>query len=186
MMKDWIQNFVIDYKICPFAKASTHQVYTWQSEGLYDDESGETIKDMIEHIVESLDASEDYRHNAFISFPFVEPFRDFELFRHFYFAATEEIETVGNDFDVDTEGHSAQAFLFHPQAAGTIHDPFAANYRFRSPFPAFHLIRRRDLDLERKSNSHVSKNIFERNEEKFANPQMMKEMRELLDSYKSS
>jgi hypothetical protein len=190
-MMRWINEYIIDHKICPFAKKSSYEVHVWPFDNLEGANARLqhcNIMEFFHERVRSLSAKQKegvVRPNEFVCFPYISEFEDYDTFRAFYLFFMETQETVGGDFDVHNSEIDAQAFLFHPEAKGNKNDPNAANFRFRSPWPTFHIISKKDLDKERKGSDGVGRNIFLRNERKFQDPKSKRNFEDILETFRA-
>jgi hypothetical protein len=193
-MKRWIKDYVIDHKICPFAKKSAYDVHVWphremvsasENDG-YTSHAGNVVEFMNERVsILSAKQKEIFRPNEFLCFPYISEFEDYDTFKAFYFFVVDSLETVGGDFDVHNLEIDVQAFLFHPKARGNRTDPDAENFRFRCPWPSFHLIAKKDLDKERKGNEDVGLNIFLRNERIFQDPKSRRKLEKIVETFQT-
>lgn len=171
-MVQWINQFVIEKKICPYAKGSSYDVHVWPYDSMIhssdDDETSvlEFASQHLENLTKKIPAGQGViRPNMFLTFPNIDEFdQDFPTFFGFYQAMLEVFPTVGGDADCTTsEATEFQAFAFHPQYVGSKNNPFDENLRFQSPWPSIHFIAKPDLEKERSKATDVSKRIFDKN-----------------------
>jgi hypothetical protein len=152
----WIQQYVIGFNLCPFAKKSAYNVEVFESEGGATSQS--EIVDFIQekvHELSSLDSSSsDSRPNLMLVFPTIPEFVDYTHFMQFY-DSLEYWQLEDADLKYNPDSMDAKVFLFdfHPQA----------DMRFKTPFPTLHLIRSCDLDAARMGGIKVSQRISDNN-----------------------
>ena len=121
-MKKWIQSYIIDHELCPFAKKSDYRIAIWPHNCVDDMNGVESfMQNEIEKLLKVSDSQK--RPNTFIIFPFVQEFKDdFVQFKAFDWKL--------NLYFDDTYSGLVQFFPFH--MVGT-------NLSFKTPWPTIHI-----------------------------------------------
>lgn len=145
-MNKWIQSYVIDHDLCPFAKKSDYRIAIWPHDCVDDMNEVETfIQNEIEKLLKVSDSQK--RPNTFIIFPLVQEFRN-------NFAKFEAFDRKLYLYFDDTYSGLVQFFPFH--MVGT-------NLSFKTPWPTIHILRKDNLDKVRQGGTKVSKAVAAKN-----------------------
>lgn len=133
-MKKWIQSYIIDHELCPFAKKSDYRIEIWPHDCVDDMNGVETfIRNEIEKLLKVSDSKK--RPNTFIIFPFVQEFQNESVefkFTDFYLGCSSKIPGAGSQLSFDDTSCLVQLFPFHKDH----------NFRFKTPWPTIHLLRK--------------------------------------------
>ncbi|KAL7552564.1 hypothetical protein ACHAWF_015800 [Thalassiosira exigua] len=167
-MKKWVKNYVVDHKLCPFAEKSDHRIAIWPCKTVNDSADGFGIQPFIEGEINKLldDTENKNRPNTFVVFPFVKAFlSDVGAFGDFYVDIARSIPGAGHQLDFSNPC-KVQFFPFHKDL----------NWRFKTPWPALHLLRRCDLDRARRGSDEVSTVIREKNEKTLASEDVQRKL----------
>ena len=177
-MKKWVQEYVIDHQLCPFAVGSDYRVAVWE---MYDVNersiNGMTAKEFIEsEINKLLDASTSEsqlgkRPSTLVVFPFVDEFiEDGPKFYAFSAQIAESIPCIGDKSSCNDSEHAIEIFPFH----------LDQDWRFKTPFPTLHLLRMSDANEARKGGGNVTENITQQNDTFVASESTQEELGEIL------
>ena len=161
-MKTWVKDYIVEHELCPFAHKSNYRIVIWPKENVHESSNGvsvhEFIKDEVEDLLVPSHDQHKKRPNTLIVFPFVRDFSNFYLFDRFYVGAAEAIPGAGDQLAIFDPLCKVQFFPFHRDL----------NWRFHTPWPTLHLLRRYDLDKTRKGSDLISTAISEKNDQTIA------------------
>ena len=151
-MKQWIESYIIDYELCPFAKKSDHRIAIWLHDSVDDISVVEAfMQNEMDKLLKVSDSRK--RPNTFIVFPFVQEFQySIDKFKAFYMQRS-SIPRAGSQLSVFDTSCLVQFFPFHMDH----------NFRFKSPWPTIHLLRKDNLDRVRQGSDKVSDVIAAKN-----------------------
>jgi hypothetical protein len=152
--ESWIQQYVVDFNLCPFAKKSAYAVEVFESGG---GASQSEIVDFIQekvHELSSIEPSSDSKPNSMLVFPTIPEFVTYSNFMQFY-DSLEYWQLEHADLKYNPDSMDAKVFLFdfHPEA----------DMRFKTPWPTLHLIRSCDIETARMGGIKVSQRISDNN-----------------------
>jgi len=174
-MQQWVDEFIVPHKICPFASKSRYEfrIYT----GCQLDR--QILDFVLRNVLEmgedrcstslSSNAHKEERYNRFLVFPFIEEFtkgRYLSKFgKHFggnelFMSLCEDLASRFSNYVTHFErapspGQTVTIVPFHPNLPELLHSkdpsvPLERYYAAAAPFPTLHLLRNSDLNKVRK------------------------------------